>query len=378
MKKRIFFLIIALGTLLLLASCGSKTAGEDSSHPYSWKEKHDGSVSLTIENAPENGYEWQVDDYREQLIKVEALESGKNGEAKFSITGQQTNSGTVTLALKRTSAPYDTLFSITLTLSEKEKGGITVSDTSFVQFASAGQTGEDGKPSCVWYTPDNTSIDIYIADTDEAYDFKALDYDDGVISVSDPEYGESGTSFSVTGLAAGDTTVIIYDTEHDYGFSLKMTVSDSLNVSVNECAAGKFAVSAEKLPGMNEVTSVVGEIKIPDTVSVLRCDSDSWKGDGNDDYSNIIIRSDNRDFSLIVTKAYDLDTVIGMCCGDDEVTRTDVKIGNINAVLIARQTEFILFFADSDNRVFVLSSQSGEAVTQDELVSAAKKLCGVE
>ena len=378
MKKRIFFLIIAFAVLMALSSCGSKTAGENSSHPYSWKEKRDGSVVLTIENAPSDGYNWAVSDSQENIISVEALENGKDGQAKFSITGQDTNVGTVTLELKRTAAPYDTTFGITLTLSEKEKGGITVSDTSFVEYTSAGNAGEDGKPSCVWYSPDNTSVNIYIADTDEAYDWKVLDFDDAIVTVSDPEYAESGTAFKVTGLAAGDTTVLIYDTEQDYGFSLKMTVADSLNVSVTEDTAGRFTVSADTLPGMNEVTSVVGEIKIPDTVSVIRCDSDNWKGDGNNDYSNIVIRSDNKDFSLIVTKAYDMDTVINMCYGSDEVTKTDTKIGNTDAVLCARQTENMLFWTDSDNRVFVLSSQSGDALTGDELVSTAKKVCGVE
>ena len=51
MKKRLIALTVLM--VLMLTACGSKQGGNGSKHPYSWKEKRDGSIELTIKNAPE-------------------------------------------------------------------------------------------------------------------------------------------------------------------------------------------------------------------------------------------------------------------------------------------------------------------------------------
>ena len=369
MKKQGILLVIAIGILMLLCSCGSKQGGKDSAHPYSWKEKKNGCVRLTIKNAPEDGFAWEFCGTEDGLVSVTQNKETKK-KTVFSITGEGVGGGTVTFTCRRKTAPFDAGFRITMVVTTDEEK-LTVVSTEYAEYSS-GSAGEEGKPSCIWYTTEENETALFIPNTEDSYEWEALSYDASLVSVEGPKEDENGCTYRIAGAAAGETSLLLCDTASSYGFTFALKIDKDLAVSVSEGEAGTVAVDADEIPGMDAVTTVVGELTLPEGASLVRCDSGNWYDAGEADYASLTIQMNQKQWSLIVTKTYTSEELAEMCAGElKDVTRTDTAVGERPAVLCTTDSEQMLFWEDGEGHSFFLSPTDGTGASQEELLTAA-------
>ena len=373
-KKRLI-LLAALTIAVLLTACGSVRGGEDSAHPYSWREKRDGSVRLTIENVPEDGFSWQYEAPEDGSLQIERLDDGTKEKAVFSVTGEDAESGMVRFLCQRDSAPFDTSFLLSVSLSGTEKGGLAVTAAEYTQFPSAGSAGEEGKAACTWYQAEDGDCEIYLDSAGGVYDWTAMGYDSTLLSLDAPEYSEDGCTYRLTGLAAGETELLLYDLRQDYGFRFTVSVAEDLTAAVTGCKAGALTVGIEQIPGMADITALVGDLTIPDGFKVLRCKTASWYGGEEKDYAQLQLREDDKDWKLLVTKSYSVQELIRLCDASGAAQQTTV--GGQAAVLCGTEEAQILFWKDSQGRSLVLYALT-DGVAQEELLRTAKSLCAAQ
>ncbi len=375
MKKR-FMVLTVLVLSLLLAACGSKTGGEDSSHPYSWKEKSDGSVYLTIKNAPEEGYSWLLDGAESGLVVVERIDDGTGQKAVFSMKGQDDGDEIVRFSCRRDTAPFDVSFQIEMTLNASEKGKLEVVSTEYTQFPITGSVGEDGKASCMWYMGDDGFLKVYLNSEGESYDWCAMGLDSTLISLGGVDYDENGCTYRLTGLAAGETSLLLYDLKQDYGFQLTLSVDENNIVTVVDGQAGTFAIASDQVSGMGAVTDLVGKLTLPEDVRVLHCETGNWYGSEEQDYAQLQIQLNGGEWDLLTTKCYSLQELIELCCNTSSgVAQEQTAICGIPAVLCSVGSAQTVFWSDAQGRSFAFGALSDEDATQVKLLSTAEKLC---
>lgn len=372
MKKRLIALTVLM--VLLLTACGSKQGGSGSKHPYSWKEKRDGSIELTIKNAPEEGCAWVAEGMEDDFLQIERTDAGDGDKAVFSVTGDGPVGGTVVFACRRESAPGDTSFEIWLQVEWSDKGRLTVTQTEYRELPPVETSGVEGYPSCSWYSGTDGTGKVYL---NELYEWRAMEYDETILSVSLPAYGESDCTYTLTGLAAGETSLLLYDLTADYGFRLSVTVAEDLSVTLSNGEAGTFEIPTQQIPGMQEVTDYIGELSIPSGYRVTESKCGDWSGlEGETNYAALYLRTERETWVLYATKEYSVTDFIALYLdGDAGGTRTTTSVNGYSAILLAEGEQYLLFWADDQNRSFCLRSQY-DVSTSEELLSAANGLYG--
>ncbi len=377
MKKRLV-LAMTLVMAVLLTACGSSgSGGEDSSHPYSWKAKGNGSVQVTIQNAPEEGYSWQYDGTDTGSIAIERTDNGNGKKAIFSLTGlEEDSSGLVSFVCQRDSAPSDISFRLDMTMETSEKGKLEVVSAEYTEFPAVGSVGEDGKASCMWYTSQENGFVVYLDNAGGNYDWTSMGYDGAVLSVSEPTYGDSGLTYALTGVSAGETELLLYDLNQSYGFRLTVSVSEDLAVSVTGSEAGTLTIDKDQIPGMTDAEALVGALDIPEGISVVRCVVRSMSDDDTKQYAGITLQANDTSWSWIVTKSYSVRDLSALFYADDNgVIQTSTTVGASAASMCSVDSVYTLFWSDAQGRTFMLNANSDD-ITQEVLLSMAASLNG--
>ncbi len=373
MKKRLIFLAVFALTVLLSA-CSNK-GGENSSHPYSWKNRADGSVRLTISNAPEEGWSWQIDSTGNGLVNVDRLDGGTGKKAVFSLTGQGFGGGSVRFVCRRDMAPFDVSFRLNMMLSASEKGKLTVISAEYTQFPAAGSVIGEENAACTWYEAEDGTRELYIDSAGDMYAWEVMEHDGTYLSLEGPDVSDTGYTYRLTGLSAGVTEFVICDPGKGYGFRLTVSVDKDLSVDVTDCEAGSVTVTADQLPGIAEVRAMVGELTIPDGISILRCSTGSWYGDGKKDCAELRLQADGKNWSLLITKSYSVEELIGFCFGTSGGTMaSEVELGSLIAMICGAEEEQALFWDGGDGRCYILTPVSN-GITQDKLIRIAQLWC---
>jgi hypothetical protein len=376
--KKQFAAITILITALLLTACSSNHGGDDSAHPYSWKEKSDNSISLTIKNAPDEGWSWQFEGSGDGLIEVERTDNGKGKNATFKIVGQGVGNGTANFVCRRDALPNDASFRLDVAFTTDEKGKLSIVSSNYTEYPASGRISADGKAVCTWYMSDDGVRELYIdnsgIDTDAEWTLSG--YDGTFVSADGPEYGDSGCTYSLSGLSVGETEILIYDLEIDYGFRLKLSVADDLSVGITGSEAGTFELSADEIPGINLLTALVGDIYIPDGVKTVRCDTASWLGEDEDDYAKLDIRVDGTDWKYFITKKYALENLMEICCGDlSESGAEEISISGKTAYYVKSDNGQMIFWIDSQGRSCLAAPSIDNSAVKDDFVKIVETLC---
>ncbi len=363
---------------VLLTACSSNHGGDDSAHPYSWKEKSDNSISLTIKNAPDEGWSWQFEGSGDGLIEVERTDNRKGKDATFRIVGQGIGSGTANFVCRRDALPNDASFRLDVAFSNDEKGKLSIVSTNYTEYPAAGQISADGKAVCTWYVSDEGVRELYIdnsgIDTDAEWTLSG--YDGKIVSTDGPEYGDIGCTYSLSGLSSGETELLIYDLEIDYGFRLKLSVADDLSVNIIGSEAGSFELTADSIPGIDLLTALVGDIYIPDGVKTVRCETASWFGEDEDDYAKLDIRVDGTGWKYFITKKYTIENLMEICCGDmPESGAEEISIKGKAAYYTTSENGQIIFWTDADGRSCLLTSAVDNSADKADFVKIVETLC---
>ena len=374
--KKWFIIFTALVMVMLLAACGGGRGGDDSAHPYSWKEKNDGSIQLTIKNAPEDGFSWSSEGADDGLLQVERTDNGKKEKAVFTVEGQGFGGGTISFVCRRDVAPNDASFKLTVTFSTSEKGRLKVDSAECTEFPAAGTAGEDGKASCTWYMTGDDTAEIYLANSGGEYDWRVMGNDSGILEVTGPTFSDDGCTYSLTGVSEGSEELLLYDTQQGYGFKFSVSVAEDMSVDIAECEAGGFRPDVSQIPGMSDVTALVGEILFPDDINVLKCVVGNWYGGEEEDYARIKLQAEDVSWNLIVTKSYSVQKLIELCCdAPDSMSREEITIGGFDGVICSIGESRMLFWQDNSGRTFALGAASSETeISRDTLLNVAENL----
>lgn len=360
-------------SLTLLTACGSGRGGQGSAHPYAWKEKSDGSVQLTIQGAPEDGFHWLVGGTEDGTIQVESVEDGTNGQAVFSITGQGLGNGAVTFTCRRESAPQELRFQITMTLQTTQKEKLKVVDTVYIEQQPAVVAGEDGPVPYTLYTDEQGNFTIHLQSGEKPYIWESIGYDDTLLQLVSQVYDESGCTLRMTGLKAGQTALVVYDLEQDFGIRLQLTVGEDGAVTVNEHQAGSYDIPADQIPGMQELKALVGDFSLPEGSRVLSCMTANWNGGGTADHGQLRLVWDETSWLCIVSKSLPLDT-LRQTYAQNGGTRTETMVGGYPVTLYSTEIEQTALWTDEQGRSFALTALA--TGTQEKLLRAAESMIG--
>lgn len=372
MKKRLIAPILLM--LLVLTACGGGQDGNGSKHPYRWKEKRDGSIELIIKNAPEDGYDWGAEEAEDGFLQIERTDIGGGDRAVFSLTGEGPVGGTAILTCRRENAPGDTSFEIWLQVDRSDKGRLKVTQTEYREFPPVETVGVEGMPSCSWYSDTDGTSKLYL---NELYSWRTMGYDETILSIGLPAYGESGCTYTLTGLAVGETSLLLYDLTADYGFQLTAAVAEDLSVTLSNGEAGTFKIPTQQIPGMQEVTDYIGELPIPSEYRISECGSGDWNGIGGEtDYAVLSLYTNQEAWALYATKNYSMTDFIALFLdGYAGGTRTKMSVNGYPAILFGEGEQHLLFWSDDQKRSFCLCAQS-DTPAPEELLAAANGLYG--
>lgn len=263
---------------------------------------------------------------------------------------------------------------IWLQVKWSDKGRLEVTQTEYREFPPIETAGVEGYPSCSWYSDPDGTGKVYL---NELYEWRAMEYDEAILSVSLPAYGESDCTYTLTGLAAGETSLLLYDLTTDYGFRLSVTVAEDLSVTVTGGEAGTFAVPIRQIPGMDEVTAYLGELSIPDGYRITECRSGDWNGiEGETNYASLSVYTDAENWVLYATKDYSVTDFIALYLdGRTGSTRTATSVNGYPAVLVGDGEQSLLFWSDDRDRSFCLRPRNGSSAPE-KLLAAANGLYG--
>ncbi len=374
MKKRLI-LLAALLVALALTACGGGRGGEGSAHPYRWRAA-DGGLELTVRNPPEEGFVWQADGSGDGAVQVERQDGGTGESAAFSVTVPGPGGGTAVISCRREDAPHDVSFQLTLSVQISRQGKPEVVRTDFLELPPAGTAGEEGKPSCTWYTDTDGTLCVYL---DGGSGWTALGGDEAAVSVSGPELEEDGCTYRLSGLSAGETSLTLYDLSMDYGFRLALSAAEDGGVSVTDGEAGSFPVPPGQIPGMKAAEELVGALALPEDVRALSCRTGSWYGDGPADYARLRLRSGGADWQLVASRRFSTQELAALSYGGgDGAEQTGRTAGAFPAVLYATEKEQTVFWTDGQGRSFALSTLSAPEDGGEALLALAERLADAQ
>lgn len=371
--KKWMILCMAL-SISFLTACGSGRGGAGSDHPYAWTEKRDGSVQLTIEGAPEQGFVWLAQGTENGTIQVERKEDGSRENAVFSITSQGLGNGVASFLCQRESAPQDKSFAITMTLQTTQKEKLKVVQTEYVQLPRAEVSSADSPISYVLYQDTDGYFTVYLDDDEKRHAWAVLDYDETIVQPNDPEYDGNGYVTRVLGLAAGQTEMMLYDMEQGYGLRMQLTVGEDHTITVTEHHAGSYALPLDQFPMMEELNALVGSFPLPKDGRVLSCQVAGWTNEEDAKYGQIGFVRDQTYWLCRMSKTLSLATLEEIYTKAGISPIETMTVGDCAVVLYRTEAEQAAFWQDGQDRSFALIGDT--SATQEELLRNVQSMIG--
>ena len=256
---------MAVLCVALLTACGSSnSAGEDTAHPYSWKEQRSGAVELTIRGAVEEGCQWVVEGTDGGIVQVEKLEKSSEEQTCFSITPLASGISMLSFTCQREGLLEERVFQIVMQLQTDGKGKLTVVGVNQSELAGAASAGQDTENPYAWQMEQEGYLNISIAQSGQEGLWRAMGKDDGIISVSGPIYDDESCKFHVTGEKAGTSKLVLYDPDRGYGIRLQLTVDEAGQITVSEHQEGPYTPSDDENPELLQCKAVVGAFALPE------------------------------------------------------------------------------------------------------------------
>lgn len=372
MKKWAVFMAVLC--VAMLTACGSSnSAGEDTAHPYSWKEQRSGAVELTIRGAVEEGCQWVVEGTDGGIIQVEKLEKSSEEQTCFSITPLASGISMLSFTCQREGLLEERVFQIVMQLQTDGKGKLTVVGVNQSELAGAASAGQDTENPYAWQMEQEGYLNISIAQSGQEGLWRAMGKDDGIISVSGPIYDDESCKFHVTGEKAGTSKLVLYDPDRGYGIRLQLTVDEAGQITVSEHQEGPYTPSDDENPELLQCKAVVGAFVLPEGSRVERCGTIDWNMDGTDETCEIIFTLNGSGWYCLISKGIAPEEIREEYAeaGQEEVT-------NVNgcAVTLYRYDEgTVAIWQDQQGRLFRL--EYGGDQSTDEVISVIGELTGV-
>lgn len=365
---------MAVLCVALLTACGSSnSAGEDTTHPYSWKEQRSGAVELTIRDAVEEGCQWVVEGTDGGIVQVEQLEKSAEEQTCFSITPLASGSSVLSFTCQREGLVEERVFQIVMQLQTDGKGKLTVVGVNQSELAGAASAGQDTENPYAWQMEQEGYFNISIAQSGKEGLWRAMGTDDEIVSVSGPIYDDGSCKFHVTGKKAGTSGLILYDPSRGYGIRLQLTVDEAGQITVGEHQEGPYTPSDDENPELLQCKAVVGTFVLPEGSRVERCGTIDWDMDGTDETCEIIFTLNGSGWYCLISNGITQEDMEPEYAkdGQEEVMNVD----GCAVTLYHFDEGTVAVWQDDQGRTFRL--EYGGDQSTDEAISVIGGLTGV-
>lgn len=351
MRRRVVFL--AALCMALLTACNSNySAGEDTAHPYTWTERRDGAIELTIQGAVEEGCSWVVEGDGSGIVQVEQLETDSKGQARFTLAPLASGSSVLSFTCQREGILQERLFQIVMQLQTDEEGNLTIAAANQVEMAGAASAGEDTENPYAWQMEQEGYLNISIAQSAQEGMWRAMGGDDEMISVAGPIYDEGSCEFHVTGRSAGRSALVLYDPDRGYGIRLTLTVEENGQITVSDHQEGPYTPSDEEYPELPQCKALVGAFALPEGVRLRRCGTLDWDGDGTEESCELSFLVNDRDWYCLISKGTSPEEVGAEYAETGQGEVTDVEGCSVTVYRSEDNTTAV--WQDSQGRTFLL------------------------
>ena len=372
MKKWTVFMAVLC--VVLLTACGSSySAGEDTTHPYSWKEQRNGAVQLTIRGAMEEGCQWVVEGTDSGIVQVEKLDKSSKEQTCFSITPLASGSSVLSFTCQREGLLEERVFQIVMQLQTDEKGKLTVTGVNQSELAGAASAGQDTENPYAWQMEQEGYFNISIAQSGQEGLWRAMGTDDGIIGVSGPIYDDGSCKFHVAGKKAGTSGLILYDPSRGYGIRLQLTVDEAGQIAVAEHQEGPYTPSENEDPELGQCKAVVGAFALPEGSRVERCGTIDWDMDGTDETCEIIFLLNGSGWYCLISKGIAPEDMGAEYAETARMEATDVDGCAVTLYHFDEGT--VAVWQDDQGRTFRL--EYGGNSSTDDVIPVIRELTGV-
>lgn len=370
--KRLLYVILLLfaASLLLLAGCGRKLAdyqgGEDTLCPYSWKEKRNGELVVTIDTTQIGDCEWTALNYNESIVSVEGRAASK--KHSFTISPVESGATSVTFLGSRPGPLPDKVYSLTLTLTVTQEENVIGGESFHEELAGLSSGGEDTLYPYHWWTEDGALL-LSIAGT---HDWEVTERDDEGFSSVGPYHESESCTFTLRGLKAGNYTFSLLSSAYTT-ITLELEVGENGEINVLSTSEGEYPVSETELArAKSEFEALVGKISLPDGARAFYYGTLLMLDNQQPDAGDVIFRLDKYAYQYILSKTVPLETLQEQYASNAN-EESSVEEGGLTYHIYIRDDSAVLCWTDGQKRACVLL---GESLSPEETLAIAKSLSG--
>lgn len=251
----IIAITVAVTFLLGRGRGGAQFSGpEDVPYPYSWTEKDNGTIVLSLSVGGEANAAWNVMGEDGSQVKT-SVEGTKGGNTSVTLTPVAEGRETVTLSLLNGGERLaEAVFAVESVQTAEGKLVATIASHRERAFQSVVRGGEEtGHPFTV--SGGDEGLTIYVEDTEGYTDsgtaWNSQSLDAMVASVSTIDVGDEGVTIQLETRANGSAEVTVYNETRDISYVFSIEVSKG-EMILRDFQVGTYLTEQEPEPEESE------------------------------------------------------------------------------------------------------------------------------
>ena len=220
-------LIAAAVALIIRGRSGSRFGNSDAPYPYSWVEKKDGTITMTLETGDAANGEWSLASTEGAAAEASV---GQTGGKKTSVTITPSEQGLTFMTFALTSGE-ERLAELSVTASvdnADEKLSASITSHRERAFQSVVRGGEEtGHPFIV--RADDEGLTIFVEEpegyTDDGMAWESESTNSMAASVSDIDVSGEGVTFRLEAGTSGNAEVRVYSARENISYVFDVAVT---------------------------------------------------------------------------------------------------------------------------------------------------------
>ena len=215
-------------TLILRGRGGARFTSGDVPYPYSWQEKKNGTIALTLSTGNAANAAWELGDAGGSQIEI-VTDGTKRGNTSIALRPVAEGRETVTLTLMSDGARLaEASFTVESTLTPEGSYAATITAHRERAFQAIVRGGEEtGHPFTV--SGGDEGLMIYVEDdvgyTDNGTAWNSQSSDGMVASVSAIDVSDEGVTIQLETRANGSAEVMVYNATRNIAYVFTVEVS---------------------------------------------------------------------------------------------------------------------------------------------------------
>ncbi len=381
-KRKILTAAIVLGAVVLIGMIlflstrkreGLFTGGEDTPYPYAWTEEKDGTVLVRPCRDIPAGFAWAVTDLDASIAA--AAEQSVEGRQAFLLTPVGAGDCFFILALTGGEDGEEQLCRLVMTVEvtgrKKLKAAVAGHRAELPEGVLRG--GEDfGAPYRIW-TGDNGSLELRLADTEGAEDWR--------LSVKTPStMGSSGfraeggkVSAELYPLASGEAAFLLYSPSRGLSLEVSGWANGEGELRADAHGMQRHPEWSGREEGYVDAAAVAGTVTLPEGAEDVRYGVGRLGADIGA-VSCVEFRYLGFDWTLYISASGGFGDRMEKELPQEELRTFFIPAGLLVA---AFGEDTLVAWCDTEERGYLLEG-AGEGIGRDELMQAASEVIGMD